>query len=403
MDADARSRLAYLAQARAVLWPEGQPTEPLEDPVTATVLPSASRPRVYAPDLPRRAGASAVLRYTAQQGWRLRAMGAGLAGVIRLGLHERMATTERIVHRPGPDSIDAHLASVLGQPVETSLALTPDRANRKPVLEVFDRAGRSIAFAKLGTNDLTERLVRAEAAALTTLARHDLPHLLVPRLLDCDRWHDMTVLVMSSLPMPGFARLKPQLLLEAMLEVSRIADEPRIGAESYVHGLRARARAATPIAGEDFIAHWSELLDGVVAIAQVEDIVLGSWHGDWTSWNCGPSGERVSVWDWERFAQPVPVGYDRLHHSLNREVGRDRRNGFPRAAPVMVQRAPDLLEPWQLSTSVARTTALLYVLDVSLRYMADDQRATGGGGTVERWAFPTVSAALANHPRLEVS
>ena len=30
-----------------------------------------------------------------------------------------------------------------------------------------------------------------------------------------------------------------------------------------------------------------------------------------------------------------------------------------------------------------------------MRYIADDQRASGRGGAVERWAFPTLTAALA--------
>ena len=135
------------------------------------------------------------------------------------------------------------------------------------------------------------------------------------------------------------------------------------------------------------------MLDAAVEARDVEEISFGAWHGDWARWNFVARGHRLAVWDWERYDRPVPVGYDLLHYFLQDNVG-PRRDRFATGAPLLVERAPELLAGWPLTARAARTTALLYVLDLSLRYLADDQRATGGGGAVETWAFPTLAAAL---------
>ena len=389
----ARSRLAYLEATEALLWPVST-SVPAGDAVG--ILPSPSKPRLLAPVTPRRAASSAVLRYSAQQGWLRRGAGVGLAVAVRLGYPGRRSGYRR-VHAAGPGSITAHLAHILGQPVSTSLSLSPDRANRKPVLQVFDAGGRTIAFAKVGASELSAQLVRNEGAALAELARAELSALVVPRALSLTTWRDMPVLVMSALPTVSLRRVSDARLERAMGQVCAIGSEPA-GADPlrrYVDRLTARADGATAVAGTDFVRRWRALFDAVRAEPAAADVRWGSWHGDWTTWNCVASGPRVGVWDWERFGGGVPVGFDRLHHELNRTVGRSR-SGFGTAAPALVASAGRLLRPWRVDAGTARVIALLYVLDISLRYLADDQRVSGGGGPVERWAFPTVQAALAD-------
>jgi hypothetical protein len=82
-----------------------------------------------------------------------------------------------------------------------------------------------------------------------------------------------------------------------------------------------------------------------------------------------------------------------LHFVLNREV-KGRRDRFGPAAAELVAEAPYLLSRWRLSADAARTTTLLYILDIALRYIADDLRSTDPGGRVEQWAFPIVRSHL---------
>lgn len=336
-----------------------------------------------------------MLRYSAQQGWLGRSAGAGLAVAVRLGYTGRPSHRRR-AHAVGPYSIDAHLGEVVNEPVATSLALSPDRANRKPVLQVFDRAGRTIAFAKIGVNELSCDLVRNEAAALAELSRHELDPVAVPRVLSVATWRDMAVLVMSPLPAISLRGASPTRLDRAMLRISAIGSQPAgdVPLRRYVDRLRKRADGAVAVAGADMVIRWRTLFEAVVAQPAALDVAWGSWHGDWTTWNCVPRGEQLGVWDWERFGGGVPVGFDRLHHELNRRVGR-KRKAFSTAAPALIAEAGELLHPWRVDRATARVIAMLYVLELSLRYLADDQRATGRGGTVEKWAFPTLQAALA--------
>lgn len=392
MDQNARARLAYLDATEELLWPTADAATRAANGLC--ILPSPTKPRLLTPVSPRRAASSAVLRYSAQQSWLGRGAGVGLAAAVRLGYVGR-ASRRRPGHAVGPDSIDAHLGQVMGEAVSTSLSLSPDRANRKPVLQVFDHAGRTIAFAKIGINDLSDQLVRNEAVALAELAGSRLATATVPRLLSSATWRGMPVLVTSPLPALSLRRVSDALVDPAMQEISAIGAEPAGAAPlgRYVSRLHARAEEAAAGAGVDFIVHWRGLFDAVVAQPAIADVAWGSWHGDWTTWNCVPLGERLAVWDWERFDRGVPTGFDRLHFELNRTVGRSR-TGFATAAPALIAGAGELLRPWRVAPSTARVIALLYILDISLRYMSDDQRASGGGGTVETWAFPAVQAAL---------
>ena len=392
MSAQDAARLDYLAETELLLWPRPEASVHAQRSTTRTVLPSMSKPRVLAPTSPNRAASSAVLRYSAQQGWVGRSAGVALAVGVRLGAH-RHAMTPRTESVVGTDSIDDHLSEVLGEPVLTSLALSPDRANRKPVLQVFDARGHTLAFAKVGVTELSARLVLNEAHALVELTAAGLEHVQVPTLLDCRPWHSMPVMVMSALPALSLGTTKEDLLVRAMLEVSRVGVPHPVGLTSYIDGLEAEAVKAAPQAAAE-VAHWRRLRDEIIGIPGLGDISAGAWHGDWTTWNCLSRSGQLSVWDWERFARPVPTGFDRLHYFLNRAVGRTRA-GFPQAAPMTIERAPELLEPWGVGADEARIVGLLYVLDLAMRYIADDQRASGRGGAVERWAFPTLTAALA--------
>jgi hypothetical protein len=62
------------------------------------------------------------------------------------------------------------------------------------------------------------------------------------------------------------------------------------------------------------------------------ELTLGAWHGDWTPWNMAWDGTQVLLWDFERFATGVPVGFDLVHYRLQ-VVLRDR--GEQAAADVV--------------------------------------------------------------------
>ena len=126
-------------------------------------------------------------------------------GPGRRGLPDRITVSERA------GSLRGYLGEVFGETVDFSLGLGTARANRKPVLQVFDARGRSIAFVKIGGTEVTEALVRAEAESLKQLAEASLPRVLeVPRLLHIGSWEGASVLAMTALETSFLQRPKRQ-------------------------------------------------------------------------------------------------------------------------------------------------------------------------------------------------
>lgn len=378
---DREERLAFLADTVDLLWPGLDGGGPA---ASMTVVPSTRTPRLLVPMRPRRAAAAAVRRYTAQQGRRERLAGTALAAGLLAGWRSRGGPV--VSRAPHGETIADHLAGVLGRRVVTALAITHERPNRKPVLQVFDERGATVAFAKIGVSPLAAQLVDAEAAALAILADAALPHVEVPAVLGHDRWGHLPVLVTTPLPLRPAPEPDDPVLLAATQEISALA---HADIDGYLAAMRRRADALGAKADQ-----WLDMLDEVAGARELSAVPVGAWHGDFTEWNCARNDGRLMVWDWERFADPAPVGFDRLHFLLNRQV-RARRDLFRSAAAGLLTDAPTLLRAWRLDAEVARTVAMLYLLDISLRYLTDDLRSSDPGGNVERWAYPVIRHQLA--------
>ncbi|GGK67646.1 hypothetical protein Ppa06_29320 [Planomonospora parontospora subsp. parontospora] len=244
----------------------------------------------------------------------------------------------RVMVPAGRDSIETHLSEVLGIPIRVTLHVRPARrANRKPVLEARGPDG-TVAFVKIGDTDRTRELVAHEARTLAMLAETPLKTVIPPTVLHHGSWRDLSVLALSPLPVRRGAA----------------------GAD-----LRAEAiREISGIGGERF-----------------------AWHGDFSPWNIarGPD-DRLLVWDWERFGTGVPLGFDALHHFLQRAL---RRMDPPTAARACVAQALPLLAPFGLSAGEARLTAVHYLTALAHRHAADGHEPLGPPAA---WLNPVVDS-----------
>jgi hypothetical protein len=313
---------SYAAEVARLLWPDpwAEPfvtREPHRKGMPhrdAYLFPSERRPRILVPaDLP---GSSQMLR-------RLGAGGSRLAVPVRALLERSVRsrafglTRWPILRVPagetGADSIETHLSDCFGTEVRVGIMLGTRRVNQKPVLQVFDLAGRLRGYAKVGHNALTAGLVRREARALEVLNAATLVSLQVPRLIGSGQWSGLQVLVMSALMSDPGAHVAPADRLTAMREVARLAGvtpEPLLGSHFWT-----RLRAEIDGLGES--ADYGRL---VMAADSIEDrhgaatLDMGAWHGDWGEWNMGTHNGVLQVWDWERFDPAVPLGFDGLHH-----------------------------------------------------------------------------------------
>jgi hypothetical protein len=291
------------------------------------------------------------------------------------------------------DSIEQTLSDVLGEPVTVSVRLGPPRANRKPVLHVLSARAEVVAVAKLGTTDLARKLVAAEAAALRLLGERAWSLITVPRLLHDGDWHDMSLLVQSPLLASRPRKLAPARRVAAMREVAESGAVHRIpvAGSAYVEGLARRIDLLPDTVLATRMQAALQLMTG-------GSLPFGTWHGDWTDWNTAAGDGTVLIWDWERLATPVPVGFDAVHYAAQPAITR-AGGPTPEHARELVATAPGLLAPFDLGPAEARTTAALYLLEIGVRYATDGQAAAGvPAGRVDAWILPAIEPDPAMTP-----
>ena len=105
------------------------------------------------------------------------------------------------------------------------------------------------------------------------------------------------------------------------------------------------------------------------------------------------TGNGVLLWDWERSAADVPVGFDAMHHWLQTRVVQRRRE--PRwAAGECIVEAPGVLDG-SVDAAGARVTALLYLAQLATRNLADGQARSGARlGEPGWWLLPAIRQRL---------
>jgi hypothetical protein len=409
---DAGLRAAHLAEAGRLLWPAparfvvqssaSRVVSPESSPSPASavrefvLVPNAAQPRLLVPDRPRAVAASAVRRHTSPASRsgraRLRVLSVLMAtGCGQLLLRDRARVYAEPTTEAPLDTIETYLREVLGTDVHVSMHIGPARANRKPILQVLGAGGRAMAFVKVGINDLTRRLVRAEAASLELLAGSGLTTVEVPPLLHHGRWQGNEVLVLGVLPTRRRTPARRPLLRRAMLEVAQVrgltSQSQPLARTKYWQRLVHDASALTDDAARRCLG---EVLRDLAPVAAETTVPLGSWHGDWTPWNMAAHGGRLMVWDWERFTSGVPVGYDAVHYDLQHAV--TRGGAAPEAAVHETwARSALLLEPFGIRPAQAQLVVASYLVEIAVRYLQDGQAGAGARlGHLGQWLLPAL-------------
>ena len=137
----------------------------------------------------------------------------------------------------------------------------------------------------------------------------------------------------------------------------------------------------------------TKALDALAVVAgRGGDWEFGAWHGDWTAWNMARHGDRLLLWDWERFEVGVPIGWDALHHALRSDL--DTRPPSVAVTRQLLARAPELLAPFGVHPRDAHDIALAYLVHLALRYAGDGQEIAGEPtARVSEWLLPVLPAA----------
>jgi hypothetical protein len=212
----------YLREVLALLYPHCSTDDPSSPKVAEyLVIPDVRRPKLLVPMGSRRVAVAAVRRFTEPQSRLAKLKRDAVVMALRSGAWPALLRDRVRLSGDIGDSIDDHLRRTLDTELSLSVHIGPARANRKPVLQLLNPAGKTIGFAKLGTGPLTRRLVRAETAALTALSHVKLSTVTVPSVLHAGQWRGHQVLVQSPLPIwQPREQLASRRLVDAMLEVA---------------------------------------------------------------------------------------------------------------------------------------------------------------------------------------
>ncbi|WP_229072086.1 hypothetical protein [Actinoplanes sp. DH11] len=388
---DAALRTRYLAEVLGQLYPAPCDTGGGPGPVVAEylVVPNARRPRLLVPTLNPAVAAAAVRRYAEPQSRLARLKRDAVVAAVHTRTTGLLFRDRIRVTGPASAGIDGYLSDALRRDLAVSIHIGPARANRKPVLQLLSTDGDTFAFGKLGTGPLTRSLVKAETAALTTLATSNLSKLAVPVVLHAGQWRDSEVLIQSALPvwLPR-APLTPRRLTAAMLDVAGcrgFTSGPLTGS-GYWQELQARLGA---VADRPEGAGLAAAVGVLAAHSGDTTLRYGAWHGDWAPWNMANVEGSLLVWDWERFATGVPLGFDAVHHELQTRI---QSTGDARAAvEATVRRSDELLAPFGVAPVSREITALLYLVDLAVRYLTDRQAEAGARlGVLGTWLLPVL-------------
>jgi hypothetical protein len=344
-------------------------------------VPRLDDVRFLVPRRPRAAASGALRNFRASASGtaRLKVELTGLA--LRLGLGDLLPDRVSVGIPRGElgataDSLDVRLARAVGEPVLVAIYVGPPRAVQKPVLQLLSRHGEPLAFAKLATNELTRELLEHEAATLAMLAQRALRALAAPQILQQGDWSGHFVLVQKAVPRRGAAPVAAAALQAATLELAALDGLERtpLASSTYWHDLSGRVAALSASSAQATIAEAVAMLDnpGDNPGDRTTELTFGCWHGDWAPWNMVWLDDRVVAWDWEHFRGGVPVGFDAVHHRLQRLVVDDGL-GAVQAWTRLVDDGEATFAGLPVRASDRALVTLLYALEIATRYIEDDE------------------------------
>lgn len=370
---------------------------PAPDPRTRYLsVPAGERPRALVLD--DRRAVAAYLRMTSGQDGALRRAVRATAGAFALaGVWALRSDEVRLPSGAGaedgadrPTGVVAEIARRMGRPdmPHAVLAGTP-RANRKPVVVIADDRGRPTAFAKVGWNALTRRLVDHEASVLGRRGRDGV--LVRPRVLDRFEHEGRSVVVLedlaSGVPWWRPSGVDPTRAAEVARSVHDLGDVTvsPLASGPLPTALRERTSAIGTGASAERAA---ALVERAIDRLGSQDLVLGGVHGDLTPWNLRDRGSGVALWDWERFDPSGPAGADLVHHEYQRLLHVEGRP-FPTAIGEARLRTAPILAAAGARPGSEHAVFVLHLVDLLLRYTADLPDAPPGSplaGRVEQVA-----------------
>jgi thymidylate kinase len=184
---------------------------------------------------------------------------------------------------------------------------------RKPVIQVMTPEGATLAYAKVGANSLSNKLVENEADTLSRMSKYHLRSFERPRLLLSTHWNSHSVNLQSA-PQTGTQSVPNSFSRDyaaVIAETSKInlAYEP-LGESTFWRRLERKADA---IRHPYFRALLDQAMAQLRADSGAERFAFHFSHGDFAPWNIRMLDGRTYVFDWEFASDHNPAGWDIFH------------------------------------------------------------------------------------------
>lgn len=300
-----------------------------------------------------------------------RAARLAVAGAVGLGLGRFVGPRRVVPTSPGSSLLLDHLADRLGEPqLSFAGSARPCREFVTPVLQLLRPDGRTVAFAKLGWDPVTDAMVDAEADALACIAGRPVDGLRVPEVVWHGRWNDRSVLVTA--PLPAAVRRRGS---RAPIPIEPLRALAAVDGPVASMPLRASAHwaAAWETAEPTGDRRLTARLDALEAAAGEVEFEFGRGHGDWVEWNLATLDRDLYAWDWAYSAPTAPFGLDVLHHPYLRYRVVGGLDAETSARRALADAAPSLRELGVGPELHAPLVALLQ-LELDLREVRAQQR-----------------------------
>lgn len=341
------------------------------------LVPSLSNPRLAVPATVPSAAMWSAIRPCASDTAGNKVRRYGLAAILRSPLLPWLMPSG-IVIDAAPDSILEVFETVFGREVCFGLMTGTARANRKPVLGVFDSSGKELGFAKVGFSELAKDLVENEYHALQAMNKVRHPEIQVPRVLNLTRWKDTPVLVMSALRPDAWQQAidLPVATVRAIIASAPVRSE-RINQSQWFYTL---VTTLQELPSEAEAAPLIDLLRAMAVRFTHVEVATGAWHGDFGAWNMARTTGAPMVWDWERYSQDIPLGLDLFHFSSHESLRRigDFESANTALTNPHLARAVQSLHRQHTDSSesndLAQLLPLMYLATMAARFITDGFR-----------------------------
>lgn len=314
------------------------------------------------------------LRPLARRGARVALAVGVLSGIVRQStvvLESREGTSPQII------TVLQQLGKSLGDGLEAVMHVRRT-ANRKALLQVVNRRGETIGYAKLARNEVSTAGISKEIEILEKLAGGS-SELRTPRVLVTGECGPFPFLLTEPLPR-SIRRLTVALAdTPSITEFTAVAPLSRTGRASstgHVASMHARVERLRQLpAMAPLVSALDEILHRIAESPCTMPIAQW-WHGDFAFWNVGraPDGT-LWCWDFENVEHDALAGLDILHWHASRRRDIEGARGVGDREGILADSAPLLRALGIVAPEKLRVLYQTYIAEIVLRTLetaADD-------------------------------